>query len=78
VTAGEKAAAGVGALVAMLGCSAYLAIRRPERPPIPPVVTQVEAAQKRTEHVYLIHALTAAGEPAGPWICEQANVGGKR
>jgi hypothetical protein len=60
----------------VVACS--LAYHRPARPPIPNVAAQAEAVEKRTEHVYLIHVLTAGGEPSGPWICEQANVGGKR
>lgn len=62
--------AALGIAIAVLGA----AYRRPPRPPVPDPMPAAVEAERRVEHVYLIHALTAAGTE-GPWICEQANVG---
>lgn len=45
-----------------------------QRPPFPDPMPAAVEAERRVEHVYLIHTLTAAGTE-GPWICEQANAG---
>jgi hypothetical protein len=69
-----------GVVVALLLLSvagivaAVWAQSRAERPPIPDVLAQVEAAERRVHHIYMLHSLGGDG-PQGPWICEPANVG---
>lgn len=64
------AVAALTATLWLLGAAYY----RPPRPPVPDPMPAAVEAERRVQHVYLIHALTAAGTE-GPWICEQANVG---
>lgn len=63
----------LGAVALVVAC--YAVWHRHQRPPVPDALTPSIAAERKAQHIYLVHALTSAGESRGPWVCEEANVG---
>lgn len=62
------------ALISGLVATVYLATAD-ARPPLPDALTPALEAERRVEHIYVVHVLSEGGEVRGPWICEEANVG---